>query len=240
MDGAAGSGTHRALIGASDEDLVDGTVAFVCAGLDAGEPVVVVVHRPDGGAAAEGRWPTGRRSPGRSGATSTATARPRRSPPSAGWASGTGCRAARWSASSWSPSPGRTGRRGGSGCATTPSSTTSSRRPRRSARSRWSCSASATPAGCPARWSTRRGRPTRCCRSTASRRSTPTTSRPPSTSPRCRCPPSRWRPPRRWSGPTRSATCAGCAATWPTGRRTPACRPGPSRPWRTSCSPSTR
>ncbi|WP_299959825.1 anti-sigma factor RsbA family regulatory protein [uncultured Modestobacter sp.] len=41
MDGAAGSGRHRALIGASDEELVDGTVAFVCAGLDAGEPVVV-------------------------------------------------------------------------------------------------------------------------------------------------------------------------------------------------------
>lgn len=42
MDGAAGSGRHRALIGASDSELVDGTVAFVCAGLDAGEPVVVV------------------------------------------------------------------------------------------------------------------------------------------------------------------------------------------------------
>ncbi|MCZ2835836.1 anti-sigma factor RsbA family regulatory protein [Modestobacter sp. VKM Ac-2985] len=41
MDGAAGSGRHRALIGASDAEFVDGTVAFVCAGLDAGEPVVV-------------------------------------------------------------------------------------------------------------------------------------------------------------------------------------------------------
>ncbi|WP_222192939.1 anti-sigma factor RsbA family regulatory protein [Modestobacter italicus] len=41
MDGAAGSGRHRALIAASDEELVDGTVAFVCAGLDAGERVVV-------------------------------------------------------------------------------------------------------------------------------------------------------------------------------------------------------
>ncbi|WP_231558490.1 anti-sigma factor RsbA family regulatory protein [Modestobacter caceresii] len=30
------------MIGASDSELVDGTVAFVCAGLDAGEPVVVV------------------------------------------------------------------------------------------------------------------------------------------------------------------------------------------------------
>ncbi|MBB3677150.1 anti-sigma factor RsbA family regulatory protein [Modestobacter versicolor] len=48
MDGAAGSGTHRALIGSSDEDLVDGTVAFVCAGLDAGEPVVVAVTEPTG------------------------------------------------------------------------------------------------------------------------------------------------------------------------------------------------
>ena len=43
MDGAAMSGTHRALIGASDEDLVDGTASFVSAGLDAGEPVVLVV-----------------------------------------------------------------------------------------------------------------------------------------------------------------------------------------------------
>jgi len=41
MDGAAVSGTHRALIAASDDELVDGTVAFVCAGLDAGQPVVV-------------------------------------------------------------------------------------------------------------------------------------------------------------------------------------------------------
>src|SRR3954453_2312004 len=46
MDGAAGSGRHRALIGASDEDLVDGTVAFVTAGLDAGEPVVLVCTDP--------------------------------------------------------------------------------------------------------------------------------------------------------------------------------------------------
>ena len=42
MEAAARSGTHRALIGASDEELVDGTVAFVTAGLDAGEPVVLV------------------------------------------------------------------------------------------------------------------------------------------------------------------------------------------------------
>jgi len=41
MDGAVVSGTHRAFIAASDAELVDGTVAFVCAGLDAGEPVVV-------------------------------------------------------------------------------------------------------------------------------------------------------------------------------------------------------
>ncbi|MCZ2825781.1 MULTISPECIES: sensor histidine kinase [unclassified Modestobacter] len=41
MDGAAGSGRHRALIGDSDAELVDGTVTFVCAGLDAGEPVVI-------------------------------------------------------------------------------------------------------------------------------------------------------------------------------------------------------
>jgi anti-sigma regulatory factor (Ser/Thr protein kinase) len=41
MDGAAGSEAHRALIGGTDEALVDGTVAFICAGLDAGEPVVV-------------------------------------------------------------------------------------------------------------------------------------------------------------------------------------------------------
>jgi anti-sigma regulatory factor (Ser/Thr protein kinase) len=41
MDGAAVSGTHRALIGASDAALVDGTVAFAQAGLDRGEPVVV-------------------------------------------------------------------------------------------------------------------------------------------------------------------------------------------------------
>ena len=46
MDGAAGSGTHRALIAASDEDLVTGAVAFVCAGLDAGEPVVVACTDP--------------------------------------------------------------------------------------------------------------------------------------------------------------------------------------------------
>ena len=41
MDGAAVSGTHRALIGASDAALVDGAVAFVQAGIDRGEPVVV-------------------------------------------------------------------------------------------------------------------------------------------------------------------------------------------------------
>jgi anti-sigma regulatory factor (Ser/Thr protein kinase) len=41
MDGAAGSGAHRALIGASDAELAEGAVAFVCAGVDAGEPVVV-------------------------------------------------------------------------------------------------------------------------------------------------------------------------------------------------------
>jgi anti-sigma regulatory factor (Ser/Thr protein kinase) len=41
MDGA-----HRALIGASDETLVEGTVAFVCAGLDAGEQVVVACTDP--------------------------------------------------------------------------------------------------------------------------------------------------------------------------------------------------
>jgi anti-sigma regulatory factor (Ser/Thr protein kinase) len=46
MDGAAVSGTHRALIGASDEELIDGTVAFVCAGLDVGGPVVVVTTDP--------------------------------------------------------------------------------------------------------------------------------------------------------------------------------------------------
>jgi anti-sigma regulatory factor (Ser/Thr protein kinase) len=39
-------GVHRALIGASDEELVEGTVAFVCAGLDAGEPVVVACTDP--------------------------------------------------------------------------------------------------------------------------------------------------------------------------------------------------
>jgi len=41
MEGAAGSGAHRTLIGASDAELVDGAVAFVCQGVDAGEPVVV-------------------------------------------------------------------------------------------------------------------------------------------------------------------------------------------------------
>jgi anti-sigma regulatory factor (Ser/Thr protein kinase) len=41
MDGA-----HRALIGASDEELVDGTVAFVRAGLDAEEPVVLACTDP--------------------------------------------------------------------------------------------------------------------------------------------------------------------------------------------------
>ncbi|MFQ1003095.1 anti-sigma factor RsbA family regulatory protein [Modestobacter sp. SSW1-42] len=35
------SGTHRALIGASDAALVDGTVAFVQAGIECGQPVVV-------------------------------------------------------------------------------------------------------------------------------------------------------------------------------------------------------
>jgi anti-sigma regulatory factor (Ser/Thr protein kinase) len=45
MDGA-GSGVHRALIGASDEQLVDGTVAFVSAGLQAGEPVIVACTDP--------------------------------------------------------------------------------------------------------------------------------------------------------------------------------------------------
>jgi anti-sigma regulatory factor (Ser/Thr protein kinase) len=37
---------HRALIGASDEALVAGTVAFICAGLDAGEPVVMACTDP--------------------------------------------------------------------------------------------------------------------------------------------------------------------------------------------------
>ena len=46
MDGAAGSGSHRVLIAASDTDLVDGTVAFVGAGVDAGEPVVLVCTEP--------------------------------------------------------------------------------------------------------------------------------------------------------------------------------------------------
>src|SRR5881397_2894707 len=46
MDGAAGSGTHRVLLGASDTDLADGTIAFVCAGLDAGEPVVLACTDP--------------------------------------------------------------------------------------------------------------------------------------------------------------------------------------------------
>ena len=46
MDGAAEPGSHRALIGASVGDLVDGTVAFVCAGLDAGQPVVVACTDP--------------------------------------------------------------------------------------------------------------------------------------------------------------------------------------------------
>jgi len=46
MDGAAGSGRHRALIAASDAELVDGTVAFVSAGLDADEPVVVACTDP--------------------------------------------------------------------------------------------------------------------------------------------------------------------------------------------------
>jgi anti-sigma regulatory factor (Ser/Thr protein kinase) len=46
MDGAAGSGAHRALIGASDAELVGGAVAFVRAGLDAGEPVVIACTEP--------------------------------------------------------------------------------------------------------------------------------------------------------------------------------------------------
>jgi hypothetical protein len=46
MDGAAGSGVHRVLIGSSDAELVDGTVAFVCEGLDAGQPVVVACTEP--------------------------------------------------------------------------------------------------------------------------------------------------------------------------------------------------
>ena len=41
MDGAAVSGTHRALLGASDAALVDRAVAFVRAGLERGQPVVV-------------------------------------------------------------------------------------------------------------------------------------------------------------------------------------------------------
>jgi anti-sigma regulatory factor (Ser/Thr protein kinase) len=41
MDGAAVSGTHRALIGSSDAVLTEGTAAFVQAGLDRGEPVVL-------------------------------------------------------------------------------------------------------------------------------------------------------------------------------------------------------
>lgn len=46
MDGAAVSGAHRALIGDSDVELVDGTLAFVHAGLDAGDPVVVACTEP--------------------------------------------------------------------------------------------------------------------------------------------------------------------------------------------------
>ena len=46
MDRAAGSGTHRVLLGASDTELSDGTIAFVCAGLDAGEPVVLACTDP--------------------------------------------------------------------------------------------------------------------------------------------------------------------------------------------------
>jgi anti-sigma regulatory factor (Ser/Thr protein kinase) len=46
MDGAAGSGVHRGLLAASDAELVDGMVAFVCAGLDAGQPVVVACTEP--------------------------------------------------------------------------------------------------------------------------------------------------------------------------------------------------
>ncbi|WP_222267818.1 anti-sigma factor RsbA family regulatory protein [Modestobacter marinus] len=46
MDGAAGSGVHRGLLAASDAELVDGMVAFVCAGLDARQPVVVACTEP--------------------------------------------------------------------------------------------------------------------------------------------------------------------------------------------------
>jgi anti-sigma regulatory factor (Ser/Thr protein kinase) len=41
MDGATGSGVHRALIAGSDADLVAGAEAFVAAGVAAGQPVVV-------------------------------------------------------------------------------------------------------------------------------------------------------------------------------------------------------
>jgi anti-sigma regulatory factor (Ser/Thr protein kinase) len=41
MDGAAGSGVHRALIAYSDADLVTGAGAFVAEGLRVGQPVVV-------------------------------------------------------------------------------------------------------------------------------------------------------------------------------------------------------
>ncbi|MQA35869.1 sensor histidine kinase [Modestobacter roseus] len=46
MDGAAGPGVHRALVASADADLVDGAVAFVTAGLAAGQPVVVVSADP--------------------------------------------------------------------------------------------------------------------------------------------------------------------------------------------------
>ena len=41
MDGATGSGVHRALVAGSDADLVAGAERFVCEGLAAGEPVVL-------------------------------------------------------------------------------------------------------------------------------------------------------------------------------------------------------
>ncbi|MGY1751210.1 anti-sigma factor RsbA family regulatory protein [Modestobacter sp. SYSU DS0511] len=46
MDEAAGPGVHRALVASSDAQLVDGAVAFVDAGLAAGQPVVVVSTDP--------------------------------------------------------------------------------------------------------------------------------------------------------------------------------------------------
>lgn len=46
MDGATGSGEHRALIANSDADLVAGATAFVRDGLAAGQPVVVACTEP--------------------------------------------------------------------------------------------------------------------------------------------------------------------------------------------------